>query len=188
MGQFTFRDKSVIDYVIATPDCFRTLENFETIDTDPLFTDGHNVLSWKIKVSSHNSPYSDIHEVNTRPPWIAGMESTFSNNIDQDQLQSLINQLNTYPQSQQTIEYITMQIQELFHKSASLTFPQKNISHNYVKHNTTNKPWFGPNCHNARQKYHKLRNSYKKHKSAENKCKMHHPSKEYKKKKQCIFT
>ena len=64
-GQYTLRDKSVLDYVIATADCFRTLENFEVIDTDPLFSDGHNALSWQTKITFQISPYTDACEINT---------------------------------------------------------------------------------------------------------------------------
>ena len=101
LGQYTFRDKSVLDYVIPTADVFE--QHFEVIDTDPLFSDGHNALSWQTKISPQINPYTDAHEVNTRPPWIAGLESIFIDNIDQDQLQILIDQFNTYPQSQRTI-------------------------------------------------------------------------------------
>ena len=34
VGQFTFRDKSVIDYVMATAHCFHLLHNFSITDTD----------------------------------------------------------------------------------------------------------------------------------------------------------
>lgn len=36
-GNFTFRGKSVIDYVLATASCFKYILHFSIIETDPLF-------------------------------------------------------------------------------------------------------------------------------------------------------
>lgn len=45
VGRFTFRNNSVIDNAIASAECFEFISDFDIIETDPLFSDGHaNVL------------------------------------------------------------------------------------------------------------------------------------------------
>ena len=49
LGKFTFRDKSVIDYVLSTAEWFRYYSNFEIIETDSLHSDWHSVIVWEFK-------------------------------------------------------------------------------------------------------------------------------------------
>ena len=105
-GKFTFRDKSILDYVISTSDCFNILSHFEIIYTDPIFSDGRNILSWHLNLIQSKTFYSNetIKNINSRPSWVPSKDSAFVENIDYEHVNSLINQLNTYPQSQETIE------------------------------------------------------------------------------------
>ena len=45
LGRYTFRNTSVIDYTLCTADVFKYLTMFEVIDMDPLFSNGHCLLS-----------------------------------------------------------------------------------------------------------------------------------------------
>ena len=54
VGRKTFRDTSTIDYTPCTADCFTFLTQFEVIDLDPIFSDGHALLSWFLNVNSIN--------------------------------------------------------------------------------------------------------------------------------------
>ena len=49
VGAATFRDKSVIDYTLCTADSLRLLNDFEIVELDSLFSDGHALLSWSLK-------------------------------------------------------------------------------------------------------------------------------------------
>ena len=98
-GKFTFRDKSISDYVISTSDCFNILSHFEIIYTDPIFSDGHNILSWHLNLiqSKTFSSNETIKNTNSRPSWVPSMESAFVENIDYEHVNCLIKQLSTYP-------------------------------------------------------------------------------------------
>lgn len=48
IGSATFRDKSVIDYTICTAESFDFLNEFEVLELDSLFSDGHSLLSWSL--------------------------------------------------------------------------------------------------------------------------------------------
>jgi hypothetical protein len=54
-GNFTFREKSVIDYLIVTANCFSLFEKFEILETDSLFSDGHNALYWSINLKQNST-------------------------------------------------------------------------------------------------------------------------------------
>ena len=47
-GKLTFRNQSLIDYTICSFNCLKLLKDFEVIDTDPIYSDGHALLSWTI--------------------------------------------------------------------------------------------------------------------------------------------
>ena len=44
LGKYTFRQISVIDYSLVTVDTFSLLRNFNVLETDPIFSDGHSIL------------------------------------------------------------------------------------------------------------------------------------------------
>ena len=71
VGRKTFRDTSTIDYTLCTADCFTFLTQFEVIDLDPIFSDGHALLSWSLNVNSINCHTDDKNSncTNSRCKW-----------------------------------------------------------------------------------------------------------------------
>lgn len=53
IGEFTFQDSAVIDYTIATYDCFKHF-SFDSVHVDTIFPDGHSLLSLTMNVSDEN--------------------------------------------------------------------------------------------------------------------------------------
>jgi hypothetical protein len=113
-GTFTFRNKSVIDYVIASADCFKNIQHFEVIETDPIFSDGHSSLSWTFNIKPPKSQKPKTKPYTKRPKWKEGHENRFRENINITDIYELETQLNTYPQSQNTLEHITGELQSIF--------------------------------------------------------------------------
>ena len=111
-GQYTFRDRPVIDYVIATAECFEDIVHFEVVETDSLFSDSHNALSWHISSKLSFDPSTEFSRsepqlLNQRPPWSQPMEQIFASCINQEQVENILSQLNSCPHSQETIDYIS---------------------------------------------------------------------------------
>jgi hypothetical protein len=177
-GSYTFRDKSVIDYVCSTADCLEYVTHFEILETDSLFSDGHYALSWNVK--THSYPYKTGSQANKkgRPAWNPEKTQTFINNIDIDQLEILKSQLFTYPQSQLTINNLTRDLETIFRNAGAATFTDKTF--NYKRSFPNNKPWFGPKCHAARQNYHEAKEVYNKYRNNDNKVRLRNASKQYK--------
>jgi hypothetical protein len=175
-GVFTFRDKSVIDYAIASAECFQNITNFEILETDTLFSDGHSALSWEINISN-NQNFIENTRLNSRPSaWKPEMENVFKQNIDVQKINMLNLQLNTYPVSQETVDKITNELQSIFQSASLLTYPSKNK----IQFNNNSKPWFGPKCYQARKNYHNAKDEYIKSRSNDNKLRLRNASKLYK--------
>ena len=45
IGTTTFRDKSLIDYTLCSAGRFEILHDFEIVELDPVFSDGHSLLA-----------------------------------------------------------------------------------------------------------------------------------------------
>ena len=60
VGKFTFRNTSVIDYVIVSPESAQYVQNFQIVDLDPTFSGGHSLLHFHI--STHAMPVQNKHQ------------------------------------------------------------------------------------------------------------------------------
>ena len=70
-GNFTFRDLSVIDYVISSTDCLKHVINFEVIEIDTLFSDGHCAINWEMQYSLPKLTLIEIHANPKQPVWVS---------------------------------------------------------------------------------------------------------------------
>ena len=99
IGNFTFRDTSVIDYMLVSVDTLKLLRSFEIEDTDPIFSDGHRMLSCTLARTFHFPRPSQKPENKPNPPeWNGKCANNFCTNIKQDHVKVLLNTLtNTSP-------------------------------------------------------------------------------------------
>ena len=106
-----------------------------------------------------------------------GKAREFCRNIDAAHLSNICDQLHTYPQSENTIEYITNEVSQLFSNASKNTFTdsRRNMSNFHNK-----KPWFGLKCQRARKKYHKAKSRYNAFPNNYNKRMLNKASKIYK--------
>ena len=72
VGKCTFRGTSVIDYVVFSHNCFSLFSNFQVLDVDNLFSDGHSVLALSLTLSVKNQDFTaetnKTSMSNLRPP------------------------------------------------------------------------------------------------------------------------
>jgi hypothetical protein len=177
-GSFTFRNKSVIDYVMATAACFKYISDFEIIETDSLFSDGHNALHWTIQIpeTRYNNENKQLH----RNPltWKTSLSANYVSNIDTNKINNLTEQLNILPVSLETIEYVTDELASIFSNAAEVTFPKRKQTS--FSSNVNDKPWFGPKCNQARKNYHDAKGKYRSSPTPDNKTRLQNASKSYK--------
>ena len=177
-GNFTFKEKSVIDYVIASSDCSKYMSRFEIKDTDLLYSDGHSILHFELGSALLPNLESQTGRRPNYPRWQEEKILDFVNNVDRSHLQAISDQLNTYPQSQSTTENITNDIALLFKNASNITFPATASEFRPIQNNK--KPWFGSDCHRARKKYNRAKHKYKVSRTDYNKRMLNKASKQYK--------
>ena len=55
-GAMTFRDTSVIDFVLVSAKAFEILHRFQITDVERLFSDGHSLLSITVSTKPDKTP------------------------------------------------------------------------------------------------------------------------------------
>ena len=84
-GKYTFRKTSVIDYSLVTADTFGILNSFNILDTDPIFSDGHCILSCTLFCKPPQSHDTDQgHSKQTK--WNEKYAHNFTHNINPDDI------------------------------------------------------------------------------------------------------
>ena len=181
VGNYTFRNTSVIDYCIISLDMFEFYKDFEIIELDPLFSDGHCLLRSVLEFHSYTSPQESVKQMPSIRKWQPDKTEDFIRNIDCTKINSLQHFLQNNIPNKDTVNYVTNQIGEIFHETANKTFllPKrvKGAKRNLI---TKNKPWFGPQCISARRSYHRARKQFDLNKTPQNRQYLSTSSKMYK--------
>ena len=70
-GKLTFWDTSILDYAIANADGLKFVHDFEILDKDGLFSDGHSLLSLTLKLytAQHKSCSKGLNDSGTYKHW-----------------------------------------------------------------------------------------------------------------------
>ena len=184
VGNFTFKDSSEIDYTICFLGILRLLTNFEIIELDPLFSDGHALQTFDLTILSANSHISsenvtqNIKET-AKYTWHEQNKNVFVRNLNPDLINEITTALDNAPQSnfKTFINEISTKISDIFANSAEKSLQKKQLGNASQNHKL---PWYGPQCTNARNKYNVARKTYQIHKSNINKTKLKRASKHYK--------
>lgn len=89
--KFTFRNCSVIDYAIVTAESAKYVQNFEIIDLDPIFSDGHSLLHFQIS-GRHTMSVQNKRQNKTihAKMWDENKISDFCENLDQSKISDLM--------------------------------------------------------------------------------------------------
>ncbi|MES9902847.1 MAG: reverse transcriptase family protein [Sedimenticola sp.] len=172
IGEFTFRNKSVIDYALASADLLRYVSDFKITETDSLFSDGHAIISVDLSCipSKQNKQNNSKTQKHARK-WNSKLSDKFVNNINTEQLLNLLQ----LPDSKDTINSITSEIASVFENAA-----QKTFTSTFCPKAAGDKPWFGSECRRTRKSYHKAKKKYHHYKTNYNKSKLSRVSKQYK--------
>ena len=87
-GATIFRDTSLIDYTLCSAKSFDILHDFEVLDLDPVFSDGHALLAWSIKCNNKINPVNENNS-NFFSPKFKSSKSVFTASIDKNELRKL---------------------------------------------------------------------------------------------------
>ena len=198
LGNFTFRNKSVFDYVLSTAESFQYVINFEISETDSLFSDGHSAVTWALRcnplptsviassLSSDSTP-SLQHYGKLKYKWGNNLKEEFANNLCLNEMNEIYLIFDsTEVDVKDKIDSITHKIKYIFQEAAKNTLPRKrNVVVFFFffffsfNNKNNNKSWFGPNCFKARKIYHEAKTAYNSNKNDINKRRLRNASKDY---------
>ena len=128
IGKFTFRNTSVIDYTISTPQILHQFKEFEIIELDGLYSDGRCLQSMSLQISHKSKQTAKIDQEgkdNCRlPKWKSIKEQEFVNNLNDTKLAEITNMLNNCPNDniKPYLNDVSDRISKLFIESAKTTF------------------------------------------------------------------
>ncbi|MEW8548531.1 MAG: reverse transcriptase family protein [Candidatus Thiodiazotropha sp.] len=180
VGAPTFRDSSTIDYTIVSADCFKIFCEFEVMELDPIFSDGHSLLSWSLKIPMNEQvckkPSSQNNTTNSFK-WSLNAKENYIDSIDIQKVSDINNTLDLLDPSTDTLNKISNEVANIFMTAASKSLPPRKPP---FKRRSFDKPWFGPACKFARQRYHRAKKNYEYNKSAYAKNNLKLQSKQYK--------
>ena len=174
LGKCTFRDQSLIDYTICSINAIKLLTDFEVFDSDSLLSDGHSLLKWSVCANLENKKQDTPAPQKTFRNWDSKHISDFVSNITYNSIDDLYCKLQP---NKACIDEVISDVANLFSNAAKISFPvhvTKTKSQNH-------KPWFGPQCSQARKKYYSARNKYRRFRNDRNRTELQQLSKEYKK-------
>ena len=188
IGEFTFKNTSVIDYSIASARALQFVQNFNILELDCLFSDGHSLLTTylNLKASDDRKKIKTSKNTKSNPKWNESEKQTFLLNIDKNKIQAINNRLCDLHQSNNVntddINKICADIGSIFVSAAEATSGKsKSTSNKHISENSKDsKPWFGYKCKNARRKYHIARKINNINPTNNNKSKLKETSKNYK--------
>ena len=159
---------------------------FKISELDPLFSDGHSLLSTTLSFSQMLAPCrnKENHKRKTKPKLPEDKKLLFVQNIDLSKVTVLHNVIidacnNLNSVSLDKINNICYHFSEIFSESAHLCI---NNSSSSSKVKTGKKIWFGTQCEKARKQYHLAKSKHSKNPSAVTKINLSKASKTYKKK------
>ena len=126
-GKLTFRNQSLIDYTICSFNCLKLLKDFEVIDTDPIYSDGHALLSWTINCNVLLKENSQQFQTQpTYKKWDAIHSTEFTENLPTERVRGLC--VNLKP-NKDSINKATTETANIFIETAKMTFPTQRKSY-----------------------------------------------------------
>ena len=166
IGASTFCDRSTIDYTIVSAECFKTLSEFEAIELDSIFSDGHSLLSWSLILPVNEnvfkkSPIKNNPKNNFK--WSVNSKESCVDSIDITKVADLNIKLDLQEPSIEKLNEISNEVSNIFMSAASKSLQSRKTP---FKRRSFDKPWFGPACKLARQRYHRAKKIYDNNKSA----------------------
>lgn len=180
-GNMTFRNTSVLDYIISTIDCFELIRNFQVKELDSLFSDGHCLLECELLVKNQlKATPQTTGKSGNKINWNESTKSTFNSNLPEDTIAALMYELNSTEMTnfnQATIDSVISKLNKTYIDCSKKTFKK----HKFTKStNTNHKPWYGYQCKLAKKNYNKARRDFHKNPSISNRTHLKDKSKVYK--------
>ena len=157
VGKYTTKNNSVIDYVLAPPDLFVEIKDFEIQDFNPLMSDVHCPIIFSLLSKTKNNISSITNKAIKKIKWDVSKNSDFVENIDSGELENLHTMLQNFSPSGNSenseIELFVNLTNEILCKAREKTFETKTVVYPLTK----KKAWYDKVLTRAKNKFHSAR-------------------------------
>ena len=167
LPKLTCKDKSTIDYFLASAHVLQNIENFQIHDFSALFSDVHCPISLVIRNNQKSSQSKIQNRKSKTIPklWKAENLDSFVENFDilkVSEIENKLDQISEYDTAtQESIDETVSDIGLLFQRCCKESFGHIKITSCSEKYSSF-KPRFNHNCIRTRNLYHKTRKMYNK--------------------------
>ena len=105
-GKLTFRDTSILDYAISNADALKFVHDFEILDKDALFSDGHSLLSLTLNLytAQHKSCSKGLNDSGTYKHLENDKIASFVSNVDPFKVQEVTEKIRQMKNSEIPID------------------------------------------------------------------------------------
>ena len=116
----------VLDYRIVSINMFEVYQDFEVVETDPLFSDGHCLLRSILQFDFLIPNEEKTQIFSSKPKWKPEYKNDSIQHIDCIKINSLLQTLENTNINKYTINNVTNQIGEIFRNATSKAFQNLN--------------------------------------------------------------
>ena len=171
IGSTTCDDKSVVDYVLCTPDLLAKVSDFKVDKFDPLLSDKHNPLN--VYLNLDKALYSNcttdktycindnLDKTHIKCKWENEKTNDYQNNFEMDKIHDILLYVSSINPSEVTIDTINRisdNLRDILINPAKATGMHKQVpSKATKKHITTKQPWFNSLCKESKINFKKFK-------------------------------
>lgn len=157
------------------------MKDFEIIELDALFSDGHSLLQLTLNTKFTKLKTNVKNIKNNAKHWDQEKVEQFKMNLDSERIENIVSKLIAMENSPMTLSQsdlnsVLEQISAVFKNAAEVSFGQYQMQYR----SRNDKVWFGEECRKTRSDYNKARTKHKKCPSELNKKLVQEKSKTYK--------
>jgi hypothetical protein len=95
LGHMTFRNTSLIDYLISTPTGYLDISIFKTIEVDRICSDGQVIINFNLQAGNQSSRrHTTLIHAPHMKKWDIHHKDYFNTNLNTDEFNEIINNIS----------------------------------------------------------------------------------------------
>jgi hypothetical protein len=192
VGNTTCDGKSMVDYIMISPELFPLVQDFKVEPFDCNYSDKHNPLCMALKLVDpsllntllESSKNEDNRPAKRKVHWADEKRDMFNTSLSAKNVENIllqISELDSNNAVQENIDSVVEAIDQMFSDSAEKVGISKKVKTKSTKRQSISMSWFNKQCEDKRKLYLKARNLYANTKLQADKDEMKRLNKEYKK-------
>lgn len=189
VGKLTCKDKSVVDYAIASPWLLPQVTQFEVLEFNECYSDVHNALSLQIRCAKNDIMLHDndeeVNEREPKPKWRAEYAKTILECINCAGVDNLLRELDAREESpeitQDEMDFLYDKFKMIIYDAATDCGSIKSKARRFNGKKPVQREWWNDECEKARKVFYQARKLCAKNKCEDSFLQRREANKKYKK-------